>query len=269
MSPSTPRDFDDLARELDLWGEQGRIASFWWRDDDASAPTSALTRLLDLSEAHAIDVAVAVIPAKAADALGETLRGRRHAAILQHGFAHRNHARAGEPAVECGGDRSVEEVLQEFVEGRRRLENMFGARSSPILAAPWNRIERRVLDRLAEAGFRGASASGPRARMSGALGLVVANVHVDPINWRERRFAGVGKAVSGILGELQSRRSGATESEEPLGLLTHHLDHDIELWDFLEAFFALTTRHPAARWINVAEAFAAQPASARTLAGAR
>jgi hypothetical protein len=269
VQPSQTSDFDDLARELDAWGEAGRSASFWWRDDDAAASTPALTRLLDLSDAFRIEVALAVIPARAADPLPAALRERRHLAILQHGYSHQNHARAGEPAIECGGDRPVEAVLDDLAEGSRRLKGMFGARFQSILAAPWNRIERPVIERLAEIGFRGASAYGPRAAMLGAPGIAIANVHVDPVNWRERRFAGRAKALSGILGELRARRSGATEAEEPLGLLTHHLDHDAGLWEFLDGLFMLTTRHPAARWIRVEEAFATPAATTSPMAGVR
>lgn len=269
MLSSTPPDFDDLARELDLWAGEGRVAAFWWRDDDAAKPTPALAQLLDLSDAHRIEVAVAVIPAMANDTLVDALDKRAHVAVLQHGYAHKSHARAGEPAVECGGDRPVDQVLEELGEGRRRLEKMFGTRFEPILAAPWNRIERRVLDRLGEAGFRGASAFGPRAAMRGAHGLAVANAHVDPMNWRERRFAGRGKALSGIIGELRSRRGSETEADEPLGLLTHHLDHDADLWAFLPEFFRATAAHPAARWINVEEAFAAAPSTSSQRIGVR
>ncbi len=264
-----PLDFDDLARELDSWAEAGRVAALWWRDDDATAPSPALTQLLDLSDAFQIEAAIAVVPATAAAALADVLGQRDHVAILQHGFAHKNHARAGEPAVECGGDRPVKDVLDELFTGRRRLTKMFGARFEPILAAPWNRIERAVLDRLAEAGFRGASAYGPRGAMEGAHGLAIANVHVDPVNWREKRFAGRDKALSGILGELRARRSGATEMDEPLGLLTHHLDHDAGLWEFLDGLFRVTSRHPAARWIGVSEAFAAAPARSAPLLGVK
>lgn len=249
--------FDNLARELDAWADAGRVARFWWRDDDATEPTPALERLLGLSDNFAIEVAVAVIPASAAKDLVRELSGAR-ASVLQHGYRHRNHAAAGKPAVECGGERPTEEVLMELADGRARLADLFGPRFRPILAAPWNRIERRVLDRLGEAGFRGASAYGPRAAMRVASGIAIANAHVDPINWKERRFAGLGKALSGVLGELRARRLGGTEADEPVGLLTHHLDHDPDLWQFLDDFFALTTRHPAARWIGAEEAFRPQ-----------
>jgi hypothetical protein len=254
-------DFDDLARELNLWAGAGRAVRLWWRDDDAFEPTPALARLLDLSDAHRTEVSVAVVPVKAADTLPAAIAGRGNCAVLQHGYAHRNHAPAGMPAVECGGARPVSDVLEEMGAGRVRLEEMFGQRFAGVLAAPWNRIEPAVLGGLAEAGFRGASAAGPCAAMPGG-GLVVANVHVDPINWRERRFAGLGKALSGLLGELRSRRTGTTDPDEPLGLLTHHLDHDEGLWNFLDELLAMTTRHPAARWITAAEAFALVPTHA-------
>jgi hypothetical protein len=262
MPSPMPAPYCDLARALDLWTEAGRTALFWWRDDDAAEPTAALTRLSALSEEHGIEVAVAVVPARATDALPAALRHAGNVAVLQHGYEHRNHAPAGAPAVECGGVRPVEEVLGELSEGRRRLTGLLGARALPILAAPWNRIDRPVLERLKEAGFRGASAFGPRAAMHGAHALAIANAHVDPMNWRARRFAGVEKALSGILGELQARLTGAADPEEPLGLLTHHLDHDEELWTFLEEFFRLTQKHPAARWITTAEAFSKPPAAA-------
>jgi hypothetical protein len=102
----------------------------------------------------------------------------------------------------------------------------------------------------------------------GGAGLVVANAHVDPMNWRERRFAGLDKALSATLGELSARRTGATEAEEPLGLLTHHLDHDEPFWDFLDGLFRITTAHPAAGWITVREAFAGAPTQRASIAGA-
>ncbi len=104
--------------------------------------------------------------------------------------------------------------------------------------------------------------------MAGAGDLVIANAHVDPMDWAKRRFAGRDKVLRGFLGELKARRTGATEPEEPLGLLTHHLDHDAAFWDFLEPFFALTRAHPAARWLAVGEAFAAPAPAAAPRVGA-
>jgi peptidoglycan/xylan/chitin deacetylase (PgdA/CDA1 family) len=260
MLPSTEPGFDDLLRELDAFANAGRQVRFWWRDDDAAQPTPALARLLDLSDAFAIEVSVAVVPASASKSLTSSFAAHRNVAVLQHGYAHRNHAAPGEPSVECGGARPVETVLEELDAGRRRLSDVLDGRAEAILAAPWNRIAVPVLDRLQEAGFRGASAYGPRRAMQGAHRLAIANVHVDPINWRERRFAGREKAISSFVGELRARRTGTNERDEPVGLLTHHLDHDESLWDFLRGLFGVTAAHPAARWIGVAEMFA-EPAA--------
>jgi hypothetical protein len=59
------------------------------------------------------------------------------------------------------------------------------------------------------------------------------------------------------------------EAGEPLGLLTHHLDHDAGLWAFLGDFFRATAAHPAARWIKVEEAFAASSARSAARFGVR
>jgi hypothetical protein len=254
-------DLADLQRELDLWAEAGRTASFWWRDDDAAVPAPALDRLLQLSETFGIAIGVAVIPDPATAALADALARHAGAVPLQHGYRHRNHGLPAAPAVECGGARPVVEAMEDLAAGAARMRTLFGEGFPDILAAPWNRIDPPVLDRLAAAGFRGASAFGPRREMR-RDGLAVANAHVDPINWRERRFAGDAKALSAILGELRDRRAGAADPDEPLGLLTHHLDHDDDLWSFLERLFAVTAEHPAARWLTIAEAFAPAPAQA-------
>ena len=112
-----PFDWDDLKRELDLWGEAGRVAELWWRDDDATEPTPALAGCFDLADAHALEIGLAVIPAGARDSLAATLAGRPHVAVLQHGYSHTNHAPAGQPAVEVGGARPVDAVLEEMREG--------------------------------------------------------------------------------------------------------------------------------------------------------
>lgn len=252
--------WDDLLRELALWAEAGRIARFWWRDDDAVEPTHLLSMLLDLAQAEKVEVGLAAIPALTAEALADEVRRRTHVVVLQHGYRHRNHAAPGRPAVECGGDRPVEDTLTELRLGCERMREFFGGRFRPVLAAPWNNIDDGVALRLDACGIEALSAFGPRARQTHAAAITVANVHVDPLNWRAGgRFAGTGKALSGIVGELKSRRTGATDPDEPLGLLTHHLNHDAATWEFLKRLFEATRVHPAARWLSIAETFGGDP----------
>lgn len=255
--------WNDLRQELSQWADAGASAQLWWRDDDAAEATPALTRLLDLAVSAEVEVGLAAIPALASPALAEEVGTRPYVVALQHGYRHRNHAAPGQPAVECGGDRPVEETLDELRRGRERMAELFGERFVPVLAAPWNNIDDAVALRLDSCGLTGLSAYGPRARQKHTAAIAVVNVHVDPLNWRAGgRFAGTEKALSGIIGELRSRRTGATEPGEPLGLLTHHLDHDDAMWDFLELLFEVTRAHPAARWLSVGEAFALDDATA-------
>src|SRR6185437_2192741 len=89
----------DLVAEFDRWEEAGRVATLWWRDDDAVAPTARLRHLLSIGSG--VPVSLAVIPAAAELELAEWLaRWPRstpgaHVAVLQHGWRHLNHSRVG------------------------------------------------------------------------------------------------------------------------------------------------------------------------------
>ena len=135
--------WDRLERELDAWAAERRQATLWWRDDDAVAATPSLDRLLRLSERHGIPVALAVIPALAEQGLADALAQVGPVTVLQHGFAHRNHAPPGMRALECGGAPPLGQVAAELRRGRDRLALLFGARFLPVLVPPWNRIDPR------------------------------------------------------------------------------------------------------------------------------
>ena len=61
----------DLMAEFDRWEEAGRVATLWWRDDDAVMPTARLGRLLSI--ASGVPVSLAVIPADARQELAQWL----------------------------------------------------------------------------------------------------------------------------------------------------------------------------------------------------
>src|SRR5262249_26910745 len=106
-----PGDFWGLLEdELGAWHREGRIASFWWRDDDAGAPTPALDRLLDLSAGAKAPLGLAVVPKWLTPELAPQLKDQENVVVLQHGYAHVNHAQ-GRCASELGLDRPIAEVL--------------------------------------------------------------------------------------------------------------------------------------------------------------
>ncbi|MEE8285948.1 MAG: polysaccharide deacetylase, partial [Gammaproteobacteria bacterium] len=103
--------WQQLSAELDQWQARGRVATFWWRDDDAAAATPALERLLDLQRVRRVPLALAVIPARAGQGLASRLEHNPRIAVFQHGYAHENHAGEGERAIELGGQRRRERVV--------------------------------------------------------------------------------------------------------------------------------------------------------------
>jgi len=253
-------DWEALDAELDRWVERGRVATFWWRDDDATAATPALARLLALAAARGAPLALAVIPAHVDDAAVAVIAGADEVAVLQHGHAHVNHAAPPARKVELGAERQAPTVLAELARSRRRLAALFGARFPPLLVPPWNRVDDAVVDGLVDAGFRGLSTFGPRRHRWPRPGLAQVNTHIDIIDWHGGRgFVGADAALGVAVDHLRARRTGAADGDEPSGLMTHHLVHDEDCWAFVARFVATIRDHPAGRWLDVADAFGTAP----------
>ncbi len=248
-----------LIEELDAWASAGRTATFWWRDDDAQHPGPRLDQLLDLSIRHQVPVALAVIPAGASAGLREMLtQTAAPVTVVQHGYAHQNHATPEEKKVELGGHRPAQHVIAELAVGRQTLDAW--PNTVPLLVPPWNRIAPHLVPLLPSLGFTGLSTFGPRPATRDPQ-LTVINSHIDPIAWRHRvggnppPFTGVEAALTATVGHLRQRRLGPVDPAEPTGLLTHHRVHHDHVWRFIDAFLSRTLAHPAARWLSLQEAF--------------
>lgn len=249
-----------LQRELDAWAEAGRSATLWWRDDDAEAPGPALERLLALAARHEVAPALAVVPAGAGRPLGDRLGACPDVFVLCHGLTHRNLAPGDARKSEFGAGRPVREMLADVAAGWHCLRQLFGAQALPVLVPPWNRVAPALLPRLPDAGIRGLSTLGARAAAEPAPGLLQVNCHVDLVDWRGGRcFVGEAAALEALRAHFVGRRDGRYEAAEPSGIMSHHLVHDAEAWDFLERLLETTRRHPATHWLSAAEAFNLAP----------
>lgn len=246
--------WDELQAELDAWQQTGRQATFWWRDDDATRRTPPLDRLLGLGAEADVPLALAVIPRDVDDSLAGALGGRPDVAVLQHGFAHANHAPGEDRQEEYGPHRPRDVMLDEIARGWRRLEP-FPTRL-PVMVAPWNRMDAALIPDLPAAGLAAVSTLGPRDAAVPAPGIRRTNVHVDIVDWQGGGgFMGDDRVLSQVIGHLAARRAGTCDADEPTGLMTHHLFHDDGCWDFIGRFLAATTRHPAVRWLDAQGAF--------------
>ena len=245
-----------LTDELDRWQADGRVASLWWRDDDAIEDTPALHRLISIATSVDAPLALSVVPAPAKPSLGNVLSDTRRIHVLQHGYTHRNHAANGAKKIELGGERDRASVEGDLIDGRRCLDDLAGDAALPILVPPWNRIDDAVLSALPALGYQGISTFRPRTARTAIPPVRQVNAHVDIVDWRSsRQFCGEETALSAFVGHLAARRIGAVDGDEPTGLLTHHLVHDDAGWAFVVALSAAVTEHDAACWLSAAEAF--------------
>lgn len=239
-----------LADEARLWADCGRTGVLWWRDDDAVDASPALERLLAIRQEWAVPLALAVVPAQATSALAERLRDAPDVDVLQHGYAHVNHAAAGENRkMELGLHRPAMMVLGELGTGWLALERLFGAQVLAVMVPPWNRIAPTLVPTLPEIGFKGLSTYGPRRRPRPVQGLLEINTHVDLIDWKgSRGFVGEAAALAALVSALATARAASPPaSAEPVGVLSHHLAMDGEGWDFLRSLWQRATMLPGLR----------------------
>jgi hypothetical protein len=243
-----------LSDEIARWRDAGRIADFWWRDDDASRPDPALERLLALSASASIPLALAVVPLGADPALlaglGETV------SVLQHGTDHHNRAGAGEKKTEFSAAELQQAAIGRLVTAREQLRARTGNRFVPVLAPPWNRLPKVLAPHIAAAGYRGLSQYGPRPNPYPVKDLKQVNTHVDIIGWRSGRgFTGETEAIEAAVRHLSARRAGTADAAEPTGFLTHHAVHDEAAWNFLRRLFETTRAIAGVEWRSAGELF--------------
>ena len=231
------------------WREAGRTAELWWRDDDAA----------DASAGARPAARRSIADPGAAGACGRA--GARHA-----GAGRSPGRRAGRrpaaarlrPCQPCAAGRK-ESRARPAPPGHGRAgragHRLAGAgaavrqpRRCRVLVPPWNRIAPGLVPTLPEIGFSGLSTFGPRRRARPVRGLLQVNTHVDLIDWKGGRgFVGEEAALAALVAALARAR---TATDEPVGLLSHHLAMDGEAWDFLRSMWEKSTdnaRHPHLR----------------------
>lgn len=260
VAPMMGAGWPDLVDELDRWREAKRVATLWWRDDDAVAPSVSLDRLLSI--AGKVPIALAVIPASVEPELAvwvsdyEGLFHRPRLAVLQHGWRHSNHSTSGKKS-EFPAVRPHKNVALDLAAGRGCLAQLFGTRALPVLVPPWNRFDDSFLPLLGGCGIWGISRANRQPAASAVPGLIEVNCHIDLVAWADdRSFIGEGAALGSLVRYLRARRLGGACAHEPTGILTHHLVQDAPTDAFLRRLVAVTGTHPAARWLDAAEIFA-------------
>lgn len=243
-----------LIQELDYCYLSGRVVNLWWRDDDADHPSANLEHLVRLSSSYGVPLGLAISPALVQPALPDFI-ATHNCTVLQHGYAHVNHAPSGEKKCELGEHRPIPVIMRELKDGSAQMRKWFGERYLPVMVPPWNRIADAVAEQLSAAGFTGLSTYTPRG-YSFEHGLRRCNTHVDIVNWKAQdAFIGTEAAVALLLDHLTKKRMLMVDTNEATGLLTHHQRHDAQAWQFINELMDHTCTHPAVCWLSPAKLF--------------
>jgi hypothetical protein len=81
------------------------------------------------------------------------------------------------------------------------------------------------------------------------------NTHVDLIDWRRRCFVGEDAALAALGQSLMASRTG---TDEPIGILSHHLAMDEGAWDFLNSLWVRISSMPGLKITPAHELFASR-----------
>jgi predicted deacetylase len=233
-----------LGPELARWKAAGHAPAFWWRDDDARRVTPALDRLLGLSVRFEAPITIAAVPDGDIAVLVKTCRILPGVELAIHGFRHENRAPPGWPSGEVNDLDRLADVMSDL---GTAIDMFRRAGVTPrLFVPPWNNAHPVLKQALR---LRGLSLSCyGEMRSEAEPGRV--DAHLDVMRWKpQARFRGALRFLLRARRLLAERRAkGAWD--QPLGLLTHHLDHDESAWAFLEAFLPvarLTHRATLAR----------------------
>jgi len=242
-------DWSTVDNLLSRAADSGRTLTFWWRDDDATAHTPALDRLLALARHFATPIALAAIPSRLDASLTQRVAAEPDVHILVHGLSHTNHAPPGEKKSEFGPHRSPETLLAEAHEALRRTKETAGARFLPVFVPPWNRVAPALAADLPCLGYCGLSRFGPRDTRGGVAGLIQVNTHLDPIDWEgSRDLVSPDVLIGRVARAMGARLDGTAGAEEPIGLLSHHLVHKESTWHFCHMLLEYLSKWGAVRF---------------------
>lgn len=242
-------DWSPLQTELEIWADTGLTLPLWWRDDDAVEATPELERLTALSEKTGLPVHLAIIPSEAKPDLAAFIRQHETLIPVVHGWAHMNHAPAAEKKAEFRLHRPLAEILDDIKRSVGALSYLLGGHFAPMFVPPWNRIDPEVVAELPALGFSSLSTFTPRKTAFAAAGLEQVNTHLDPIDWHgSRSLVSPSTLIEQIARQLRDRRFGQADNTEPYGLLTHHLVHDDDIWNFSEQLIEQLMSGPARVW---------------------
>lgn len=220
-----------LDREVARWHSAGYRPRLWWRDDDARLPGDRLERLLHT--AAGLPLSLSIIPNGATPALARRLARENTVTVSQHGLDQNNSRDPSLPVSDYPLNTPISQVAKNILKGEQQLRDC--GFDPQFYTPPANHIDETLLEGLRVAGYRTLSGWNEE-QLEQCAGLRRLDVHIDLLRWKgSPRFRGTADVLDSLRGQLAERRL-ANDFTRPIGLLTHHLDHDEAAWRFLGWF---------------------------------
>ena len=266
------RTWDDVRCELDCWIERGLKVRFWVRDDDACEMSSSLAHLHEFATRHDITIGLAAIPSKIHPSLPQFMKdeGRRFHPMC-HGWQHINYAPAGHKPSEFGNERPMSLLIQDAQWALSTFRKFF-PNPDVVFVPPFGQISRAMIKALPGIGFAGLSAGPgwferkklrlssctvriPRVNIASWSVIPRLDVQIDPIDWQQRTAHSADTICEAIVRCLRLRRMGFLPSDTPVGLVTHHVDHDAKVWEICDDVLDFLRCHDAVEFLHVDQFF--------------
>jgi len=203
----------------------GKPVPFWLRDDDAIAETAELRVFLGELQRYDAPAVLAVIPGHLKPTLAPFVSGFPKIAAAVHGWRHDNRAAVDQKKSEYPGSRTRDDVTCELREGRALIAAAFGNQAIGMFVPPWNRIAAEFVPGVADAGFATLSAYAGAHTAEPAAGVAVLNTHIDIIDWQAGR---IGRSTAEVLDHAATAVEAYAGKSPAIGILTHHLVHDMD-----------------------------------------
>ncbi len=170
-------------------------------------------------------------------------------AVLQHGWQHKNHAARGREEDRARRKASALGCASTSFAAAAIGSARCSRDPSPSSCRPGTASPKMCARRWTRSDFR---ASRPSARHRQTSRIRSTRISTFSSG---ARCAGRSPAPRPMRGSLPKSSGGLTAMPEPIGILTHHLVHEEASWALLDELFAMTARHPAARWPEIKELF--------------
>ncbi len=204
----------------------------FFRADNIGAASKAFDALCNLFRFYRVPLAIAVVPAWLSDTRQEKVF--RAASVdedlwnwHQHGWRHINWQKEGAES-EFGSDRAPERQYEDILQGRTKMERIFGPNFVPVFTPPWNRFSTATLKALRKLDFKGISATAPFPPGVKSLdGIRHFSTRLD-LHTR------IVKNPASDFALLIDQFSGLSKMKGPAGIIIHHQQMTPFAFEFLD-----------------------------------